>query len=126
MRTWLVVSILALAALLSALPAPLFAQQSCQGRRAVDPRSAKLRVLEIHVARDGVAGRVQNSGGERALGAAVWINYYASRRGGLLGQQCIPLGDLASGEERAFLVPVQVDAAQVQAWDYAVEAADWR
>jgi hypothetical protein len=126
MRTRLVVSVLALAAMLAALPAPLPAQQSCQGRRAVDPRSAKLRVLDIQVTRDGVAGRVQNSGGESALGAAVWINYYASRRGGLLGQQCIPLGDLAAGEERTFLAPVQVDSSQVQAWDYAVEAADWR
>jgi hypothetical protein len=126
MRIRLVVSILALAAVLAALPAPLVAQQSCQGRRPVDPRSAKLRVVDIHVARDGVVGRVKNSGGESALGAAVWINFYSSRRGGLLGQQCIPLGDLASGEERTFLVPVQVDSSQVQAWDYAVEAVDWR
>ncbi|MBI3122143.1 MAG: hypothetical protein HYZ03_07665, partial [candidate division NC10 bacterium] len=47
-------------------------------------------------------GKVRNTGSDTALGVGVWVNYYQTRRGGILGQQCIPVGDLRSGEERAF------------------------
>lgn len=118
-------SLLIALALLTLAP-PSHAQQACQGRRAVDPRSARLQVLEIHVAREAVAGRVRNTASETALGAAVWVNFYLSRRGGFAGQQCIAIGDLGPGEERDFLAPVQVDASRLEAWDYAGEVAGWR
>ena len=116
--------VLVLAVLLS--PVPSGAQSACDSRGRMDPRSARLRVSNLIVTREGVAGKITNTTSETALGAAVWVNFYQTRRGGPLGQQCIPIGELAGGEERAFVAPVQVDTTQVEAWDYAVDAGGWR
>jgi hypothetical protein len=98
----------------------------CAGKRPLDPRNARLKVLELRVADDAVSGRIKNDSGERAVGAMVWVNFYMTRRGGLLGQQCIPIGDLAAGEERSFRATPQADVFKAEATDYAAEALSWR
>ncbi len=116
----------ALASVLLHAPLLSFAQEACQGPRKLDPRSSRLQVVAIHVSPGGIAGRVKNTGDETAVGAGVWVNFYTSRRGGFAGQQCVPIGDLAPGEERDFLAVPQVDTARVEAWDYAADVAVWR
>lgn len=71
-------------------------------------------------------GKVRNTGSDTALGVGVWVNYYQTRRGGILGQQCIPVGDLRSGEERAFRALPMADADRAEAFDFAVDAVGWR
>jgi len=115
-----------LAVLILQIPGPVTAQEPCQGKRAIDPRTARLQVLNIEIGRQGIVGRVKNTSGETALGVMVWVNYYLSRRGGLKGQQCIPVGDLRGGEEATFQgIPI-AEADGTEAFDYAVDAAGWR
>jgi hypothetical protein len=102
------------------------AQEMCAGKRPLDPRNARLKVLELQVTDDAVSGRIKNDGGERAIGAMVWVNYYMSRRGGLLGQQCIPIGDLGAGEERPFRATPTADVFKAESTDYAAEALSWK
>jgi hypothetical protein len=71
-------------------------------------------------------GRVKNNAGETALGVGVWVNYYLSRRGGLIGQQCIPVGDLRPGEDRAFRAATIAEADRAEGFDFTVDAAGWR
>ena len=115
-----------IAALALVVPGWAAADEGCQGRKALDPRTARLQVLNLQVGRDGIAGSVKNTSSETALGVGVWVNYYLSRRGGLAGQQCIPIGDLKPGEERPFAaIPID-QAARTEAFDYAVDASGWR
>lgn len=118
------VSVIAALALL--LPGVAVADEGCQGRRALDPRTARLQVLGLQVTQQGIVGRVKNNSGETALGVGVWVNYYLSRRGGLAGQQCIPIGDLKAGEERPFAALPIDEATRTEAYDYAVDASGWR
>jgi hypothetical protein len=115
----------ALVALLSSVPAG-FAQEMCKGKRPLDPRNARLKVLDIRVTDDVVVGRIKNDSGETASGAMIWVSYFMSRGGGLLGQQCIPIGDLSGGEERPFRANPVVEVLKAEAWDYAAEALSWK
>jgi len=108
------------------LSEPVQAQEACQGKRAVDPRSARLQVMDLTITPQGVLGRMKNTSNDTALGAMLWVNYYATRRGGPKGQQCIAVGDLRSGEERAFSAPVIPEAGGSESFDYAADAAGWR
>jgi len=103
-----------------------FAQEMCKGKRPLDPRNARLKILDIRVTDDAVVGRIKNDSGETASGAMVWVNYYMSRRGGLLGQQCIPIGDLSPGEERPFRANPTVEVFKAESTDYAAEALNWK
>ncbi len=116
----------AIAGLLLLLPGPAVAEEPCQGKRGLDPRTARLQVLDFQASRGGIVGRVRNTGSDTALGVGVWVNYYQTRRGGILGQQCIPVGDLRSGEERAFRALPMADADRAEAFDFAVDAVGWR
>lgn len=116
----------AIAGLLLLLPGPVAAQEPCQGKRGLDPRTARLQVLDFQASRGGIVGKVRNTGSDTALGVGVWVNYYQTRRGGILGQQCIPVGDLRSGEERAFRARPNSEAERAEAFDFAVDAAGWR
>lgn len=116
----------AITGLLLLLPGPVAAQEPCQGGRALDPRTARLQVLDFQASRAGVVGRVKNNAGETALGVGVWVNYYLSRRGGLIGQQCIPVGDLRPGEDRAFRAATIAEADRAEGFDFTVDAAGWR
>ncbi len=107
-------------------PGSLLAQEPCQGKRQVDPRSARLQVMDLRVTSQGVMGRMRNTASDTALGAMLWVNYYATRRGGPKGQQCIPVGDLQPGEERAFGAPIIPEAGGSESFDYAADAAGWR
>jgi hypothetical protein len=98
----------------------------CTGKRPLDPRNARLKVLDLRVTDDAVSGRIKNDSGEGAVGVMVWVNYYMSRRGGLLGQQCIPIGDLRAGEERPFRATPTADLFKSEATDYAAEALSWK
>ncbi len=102
------------------------AEEPCKGKRALDPRTARLQVLGIDLGKQGIIGRVRNTGGETALGVMVWVNYYIGRRGGFMAQQCIPVGDLRSGEERAFHAYPIGEADRAESWDYAADAVGWR
>ena len=102
------------------------ADEPCKGRRGLDPRTARLQVLDIQVTQQGIVGKVKNSSDETALGVMVWVNYYMTRRGGLMAQQCIPVGDLRSGEERGFQALLHSEANRAESWDYAADAAGWR
>jgi hypothetical protein len=113
-------------ALLLCLPGPTWADEMCQGSRPMDPRNSGLDVLEINVAPEGITGRIKNTSGDTAVGVMVWVNFLRSARGGLLGQQCIPIGDMASGEERPFQGPPSAEAAEAESWSHAAEALDWR
>ena len=126
-RRWLVRLVVCLAFGGALWPAALtLAQEMCTGKRPLDPRNARLKVLDLQVADDAVSGRIKNDSGEGAAGVMVWVNYYMSKRGGLLGQQCIPIGDLRAGEERPFRADPTVDAFKSEATDYAAEALSWR
>lgn len=113
-------------ALILLLPGPVAAEEPCQGKRGLDPRTARLQVLDFQIGRGGVVGGVKNKSSETALGVGVWVNYYQSRRGGLLGQQCIPVGELRPGEERAFLAAPMAEAERAESLDFAVDAAGWQ
>lgn len=113
-------------AMLLLLPGTAIAQEPCQGKRALDPRTARLQVLDLQVTKQGIAGRVKNTAGETALGVMVWVSWYLSRRGGLTAQQCIPVGDLRSGEERTFTALPASEAERAEAYDYAPDAVGWR
>lgn len=115
-----------LAALGLCVPSPAMAEEPCQGRRPLDPRTARIQVLNVQIGRQGIVGKVKNTAGETALGVGVWVNYYLSRRGGLTAQQCIPVGDLQSGEERSFQAIPIPDADRTEAYDYAVDAVGWK
>ena len=121
-----VVWVALIAALTLLVTGPAAAQEPCQGKRALDPRTARLQVLNLQMGSQGIVGKVKNNSGETALGVMVWVNYYLSRRGGLRGQQCIPVGDLRSGEERAFQAVPIPEADRTESYDYAVDAAGWR
>ncbi len=115
-----------IAALTLLIPGPAAADEACQGKRPLDPRNARIQVLELRVGQQGIIGRVKNTSGETALGVGVWVNYYLSRRGGLMGQQCIPVGDMKAGEERNFgAFPID-EAMRAEAYDYAVDTTEWR
>lgn len=101
------------------------AQEICQPK-PVDPRSARLQVLDLQVSRSQIAGRVRNTSGETALGVMVWLNYYVSRRGGLTAQQCIAVGDLQPGEERPFLGSTIPEAEKIESYNYSTDAVGWR
>jgi hypothetical protein len=126
-RRWLVLLVMCLTigGILGVASVSL-AEEMCAGKRPLDPRNARLKILDIQVTDDAVSGRIKNDSGERAIGAMVWVNYYRSRRGGLLGQQCIPIGDLAAGEERPFRETPKADVFKAEATDYAAEALSWR
>ena len=113
-------------ALLLWVPGPALADEMCQGSRPVDPRNSGLDVLEINVAPEGITGRIKNTSGDTAVGVMVWVNYFRSARGGLFGQACIPIGEMAPGEERAFQGPPSAEAAEAESWTHAAEALDWR
>jgi len=113
-------------ALLLCLPGSSLADEMCKGSRPVNPRNSSLDVLEINVAPEGTTGRIKNTSGDTAVGVMVWVNFLRSARGGLLGQQCIPIGDMAPGEERPFQGPPSAEAAATEAWSHAAEALDWR
>ncbi len=126
-RRWLVLLAACLAVGGVAGPASVsLAQEMCAGKRPLDPRNARLKILDLRVTDDAVSGRIKNDSGERAVGAMLWVNFYMSRRGGLLGQQCIPIGDLAAGEERPFRATPTADIFKAEATDYAAEALSWR
>ncbi len=118
--------IVLIAALNFLVAGPAAAQEPCQGKRLRDPRTSRLQVLDIHVGKRAILGRIKNTSGETALGVGVWVNFYLSRRGGLSGQQCIPVGDLGSGEERAFQAAPIPEAERTESYDIAVDAAGWR
>jgi|MudIll2142460700_1097286.scaffolds.fasta_scaffold576959_1 hypothetical protein len=124
-RTAILLTSVALA-LLVCLPGSALADEMCKGSRPADPRNSGLDVLEINVAPEGIAGRIKNTSGDTAVGVMVWINYFRGARGGLLAQQCIPIGDMASGEERPFQGPPSAEAAEAGNWTHAAEALDWR
>ena len=103
-----------------------FAQEMCTGKRPLDPRNARLKVLDLRVTDDVVFGRIKNDSGEGAVGVMIWVNYYMSRRGGLLGQQCIPIGDLSAGQERPFRATPTMSVFKAESTDYAAEALSWK
>lgn len=109
-----------------ALPGFAVADEPCQARRALDPRTARLQALDVHVTRNGIIGRIKNTSSETALGVMVWVNYFLSRRGGYTAQQCIPVGDIGPGEEREFLAPTSGGAERAEAFTYTVDAVGWR
>jgi hypothetical protein len=113
-------------ALLLCLPGAAWADEMCQGSRPMDPRNSDLDVLEINVAPQGVTGRITNTSGKTAVGVMVWVNYFRSARGGLFDRQCMPIGDMAPGEERSFQGPPSAGAAEAESWKHAAEALDWR
>ena len=114
------------AALTLLVPRPAAADEPCKGRGPLDPRTARLQVLDLRIGGEGIVGKVKNTSGETAIGVMVWVNYYIGRRGGLSAQQCIPVGDLQSGEERSFLAIPIPEADGKEAFDYAVAAVGWR
>ena len=106
------------------------ADETCQ-RKAFDPRSARLQVLDVSVSPRAITGKVQNNSsmntsGETAVGVVVWVNYYRSSRGGLMGQQCIVVGDIRVGEEREFGTTPIPEAEGARSFDTAVAATEWR
>lgn len=113
-------------ALILLLPGPVTAEEPCQGKRGLDPRTARLQVLDFQAGRGGIVGKVRNNGSDTALGVGVWVTFYQSRRGGLLGQQCIPVGELRPGEERVFLAAPMAEAERAESLDFAVDVAGWR
>jgi len=113
-------------ALLLCLPGSGLADEMCKGSRPVDPRNSGLDVLEINVAPEGITGTIKNTSGDTAVGVMVWVNYFRSARGGLFDRQCMPIGDMAPGEERAFQGPPSAGAAEAESWSHAAEALDWR
>jgi hypothetical protein len=113
-------------AILLWLPGPAWADEMCQGSRPVDPRNSGLNVLEIKVAPEGITGRITNTSAKTAVGVMVWVNFFRSARGGLFGRQCMPIGDMAPGEERPFQGPPSAEAAAAESWTHAAEALDWR
>lgn len=125
-KRWVCGLVGVIAALVLIAPRTAAGDQGCQGRKPLDPRTARLQVLNFQVGQQGIVGSVKNNSGETALGVGVWVNYYLSRRGGLAGQQCIPVGDLKSGEERPFAALPIDQAARAEAFDYAVDASGWR
>jgi hypothetical protein len=112
--------------LLLCLPGPAWADEMCQGSRPMDPRNSDLDVLEISVAPEGITGRIANTSGQTAVGVMVWVNYFRSSGGGLFDRQCMPIGDMAPGEERSFQAPPSLGAAEAESWKHAAEALDWR
>ncbi len=108
------------------LPGTTTAQQPCEGKRVLDPRSARLQVLDIRVGPQVIVGRVKNGGNETALGVMIWVNYYIGRRGGLMAQQCIAVGDLSPGEERAFREIPIAEAGRSESFDSAPDTVGWR
>jgi len=114
------------ATLILLVPRPAAADEPCKGRGPLDPRTARLQVLDLRIGGEGIVGKVKNTSGETAIGVMVWVNYYIGRRGGLSAQQCIPVGDLQSGEERSFLAIPISEADGKEAFDYAVAAVGWR
>jgi len=92
----------------------------------MDPRNSDLDVLEINVGPQGITGRITNTSGKTAVGVMVWVNYFRSARGGLFDRQCMPIGDMAPGEERSFQGPPSAGAAEAESWKHAAEALDWR
>lgn len=124
-RAAILLTLLALALLLC-LPGAGLADEMCQGSRPMDPRNSDLDVLEINVVPEGITGRIENTSGDTAVGVMVWVNFFRGARGGLLGQQCIPIGDMASGEERPFRSPPSAEATAAESWSHAAEALDWR
>lgn len=98
----------------------------CQGSRPVDPRNSGLDVLEITLNEAGIAGRIKNTSDDTAVGVMIWVNYFLSARGGLIGQQCIPIGELPAGEERPFHALLAAEAAEAERWTHAAEALEWR
>ena len=121
-----VVRFLLAAALTLLVAGPAVAQEPCQGGRLRDPRTSRLQMLDLRVGKHLIVGKVRNTSSETALGVMVWVNYYIGRRGGLSAQQCIPLGDLGSGEERAFQASPIPEADRTESYDYAVDAVGWR
>jgi hypothetical protein len=105
---------------------PASAQEACQGKRGLDPRTGRLQVIGLRITSQGVVGTLKNTSSDTALGAMIWVNYYATRRGGPTGQQCIPVGDLRSGEEKAFAAAPIPEAGGSEAFDYAADAAGWK
>ena len=103
------------------------AGEPCE-RRPLDPRSARLEVVDIHVTADGVSGRVQYTGrsSDTAIDVVVWVNYYLGTRGGIVGQQCIPVGDIRPGEEREFVERAPAETGRARAFDTTVAATEWR
>jgi hypothetical protein len=97
-------------------------------RRPLDPRSARLQVVDIHVTADGVSGSVKHTGSssDTAIDVVVWVNYYLGTRGGIIGQQCILVGDIRPGEERDFTARAPAEAGRARAFDTAVAATEWR
>jgi hypothetical protein len=87
---------------------------------------ARLQALDVQITRQAIAGRIKNTSNETALGVMVWVNYYMGRRGGLMAQQCIPVGNVNPGEERGFLAAPTPEAARAEGVDYTVDAVGWR
>lgn len=104
---------------------PALAQEMCQ-KKMLDPRSARLQVRDIQASRNQITGKVKNSSGETATGVMVWLSYYVGRRGGLMAQQCIPVGDLQPGEERTFLGVTAPEAEKAESYDYSADAVGWK
>lgn len=125
-RPWVRGWVGVIAALMLFVPETASTDEGCQGRSGVDPRTARLQVLDLHVCQQGIVGRVKNNSGETALGVGVWVNFCLSRRGGLAGQQCIPVGDLQAGDERPFAALPIHQASGAEAFDFALDASGWR
>jgi len=60
------------------LPRLADTQAACQGKRPLDPRNARVQVLDLRVGQQGILGRLRNTSGETALGVGVWVNFYLS------------------------------------------------
>lgn len=119
-RLWWIVALMLL------LPGTITSQPPCEGKRGLDPRNARLQVLDIRIGTRAIVGRVKNGGNETALGVMIWVNYYIGRRGGLMAQQCIAVGDLSPGEERAFQAIPITEAGRSESFDSAPDAVGWR
>ncbi len=117
-------TLVALAILLQGLAT---AGDPCE-RRALDPRSARLELVDITVTSGAVAGKVKygSSGSDTAIDVVVWVNYYHSPRGGLIGQQCIVVGDIKPGEEREFTAAAGSEAAGAVAFNTSIAVTEWR
>ena len=113
-------------ALLLSVSGAALGDEMCQGSRPANPRNSDLDVLEIHVAPEGSTGKIKNTSDDTAAGVMVWINYFRSARGGLFARVCIPIGDMAPGEERLFQGPSASEAAEAESWSHAAEALDWK
>ncbi len=113
-------------AILLWLPGLALSDEMCKGSRPLDPRNSDLDVLEINVAPEGITGKIKNTSGNTAVGVMVWVNYFRSARGGLFSRQCIPIGDMAPGEERPFQGPPFAEADEAESRTHAAEALDWR